>query len=81
MKKSGVVRTPVIRKAIILDGEKFQTIASHNQDYEPCVIMGTYPDIETARSNYMEDMRQLKLTGECYQHYAIRKVTPVPVEA
>ena len=80
-KNNGVTRKPVVRKAIILTGEKFQTIASNNQNYEPCIIMGVYSSIEEARSNYINDMKQLKLNGGGAQHYAIRKVDPEPAEA
>lgn len=69
----GIVRTP-----ILTTGEKFQTIASHNKDYEPCEIMGTYSSLETARSHYVQDMNEIKTAGKGYLHFAIRKVTVNP---
>ena len=62
------------RIPIVTDGVKYQTIASMNDHYEPCVVMGTYPDIETARDNYTEDINEIKRTTGGYRHYAIRKV-------
>lgn len=67
-----------VRKPILTAGEKYQTIAAHNQNYEPCEVMGTYPDINTARSHYQQDMDNSKMEGKGYQHFAIRKVTVNP---
>lgn len=64
----------VVRKPILTSGEKYQTIAAYNQNYEPCEIMGTYPDINTARSHYQQDMDNSKREGKGYQHFAIRRV-------
>lgn len=71
-------RTPIInivRTSILTAGEKYQTIASHNNNYEPCEIMGTYSSLKEARSHYQQDMDEQKRVGKGYLHYAIRKVT------
>lgn len=70
-------RVPIMvdRTPILTAGEKCQTIASHNQNYDPCEIMGTYPDLETARQHYQEDMDEVRRSGKGYKHFAIRKVT------
>ena len=67
------------RKAIKLpqpvdSSVEYQTIASHNKDYEPFIVMGVYPDIETARTNYTKDMRETQAKDDSYKHFAIRKV-------
>ena len=63
----------VVRTTIILNAPTFHTIAAHSDKYENAHTMGVYPDIETARSHYQEDMD--KFRGQ-YKHFAIRKVMP-----
>lgn len=67
-RKAIIVRTP-----IILNAPTFHTIAALNDRYENAHTMGIYPDIETARKHYQEDMD--KVRGQ-YKHFAIRKVMP-----
>lgn len=67
-RKAIIVRTP-----IILNAPTYHTIAAHSDKYENAHTMGVYPDIETARSHYQEDMD--KFRGQ-YKHFAIRKVMP-----
>lgn len=70
-------RTPITnitRTPVLTDGEKFQTIASHNKEYEPYEVMGTYPSIEDARAHYQQDMEEQKVAGKGYQHFAIKKI-------
>ena len=66
-RKAIIVRTP-----IILNAPTFHTIAVHSDKYENAHTMGVYPDLETARSHYTED---IKYRGQ-YKHFAIRKVMP-----
>ncbi len=67
-RKAIIVRTP-----IILNAPTFHTIAAHSDKYENAHTMGVYPDLETARSHYTEDIN--KYRGQ-YKHFAIRKVMP-----
>lgn len=68
-------RVPIIRRIpIIVNGDKFQTIASHNNKYDPAVVMNEYPTLEIAREHYYEDMDVFREQG--YRCFAIRKVRP-----
>lgn len=64
-----IKRVPIITK-----GKVYQTIASHNGDFTDVHVMGQYPDIETARYHYSEDMDNFRRTQGGASHYAIRLV-------
>lgn len=66
----GIVRTPILTA-----GEKYQTIASHNKNYEPYEVIGTYPNLESARLCYPHDIDEIKKCGKGYQHFAIKMIT------
>lgn len=63
----------IVRIPIILNAPTFHTIAAHSDKYENAHTMGIYPDLETARKHYQDDMN--KHRGQ-YKHFAIRKVEP-----
>lgn len=67
-RKAIIVRTP-----IILNAPTYHTIAAHSDKYENAHTMSIYPDLETARKHYMEDIN--KHLGQ-YKHFAIRMVKP-----
>lgn len=66
-------RAIIVRTPIILNAPTFHTIAAHSDKYENAHTMGVYPDLETARSHYTEDIN--KHRGQ-YKHFAIHKVMP-----
>lgn len=70
-------RIPIIcRVPIVSKGEVYQTIASFSPNYENAHVMGTYPNIETARYHYQDDMDNWRREhGQGSVHYAIRQTT------
>lgn len=67
-RKAIIIRTP-----IILNTSEFHTIAAHSDKYENALTIGIYPDLETARKHYTEDIN--KHRGQ-YKHFAICEVVP-----
>ena len=66
-------RAIIVRTPIILNAPTFHTIAAHSDKYENAHTMGVYPDLETARKHYTEDINRHR--GK-YKHFAIRMVKP-----
>lgn len=66
-------RAIIVRTPIILNAPTFHTIAAHSDKYENAHTMGVYPDLETARKHYMDDINNHR--GQ-YKHFAIRMVKP-----
>ena len=70
-----IVRKPIITRTPIKTGEIYKTIASVSVDYSNPVVMGVYPDLYTARQNYMGDIDNYKNNGGGGTHFAITRTT------
>ena len=67
-----IERQPIFvgRKTILTDGWKWVTVASMDVDYKGTFeIMGVYPDLNTARKYYQEDMNNQR--GKGFKAYCI----------
>lgn len=65
-------RQPIFvgRKSILTDGKKYVTVASTDANYKGKIeIMSVYPDLETARRYYAEDMNNQR--GKGFKAYCI----------
>ena len=67
-----IERQPIFvgRKSILTDGLKYVTVASMDANYQGTIeIMSVYPDLETARRYYPEDMNNHR--GKGFKAYCI----------